>query len=202
MTMRPADFLDLGWLTLVDPRRGFRAVLDLRPSAEARWLALLLVSVLTVLVMGLATYGLTDAQLDPMTRLMRHPLVGIVLQSVTLVVVAAAIAGVGQRFGGTARFSDALTAIVWVEVVMLALQVVLIVTSLVMPAVAAILAILSVVIFVRLVTHATALVNGFENLLLVLVGIVVTLLAFSMVIVIVLNLLGIMPDLSTGAGNV
>lgn len=197
-----SDLWQMIWLTILQPNEGFRRVLAVAPSAEARWTGLLAVSVVSVLLYGALTLGIDDGVLDPLSQAMRHPVSGVILQACWTVIVAAAIAGIGQRFGGKARFAEALTLTVWVEAVVSALQAVVLLSSWVLPPLASILALVALAIFVRLMTYATAYVNGFRRLHLVFLGILATLVLFVLGVAIVLSVLGIMPDLPSGSSHV
>lgn len=202
MKLGLTDLWQMIWLTILQPNEGFRRVLALSPSAEARWTALLAVSVVSVLLYGALTLGISDLTLDPLSQVMRHPISGVIVQACWTVIVAAAIAGIGQRFGGKARFAEALIVMVWVEAVVSALQVAVLLSSWVLPPLASILALVALAIFVRLMTYATAYVNGFRNLALVFLGILATLVLFVVGVAIVLSILGIMPDLPSGSAHV
>lgn len=197
-----AYLTDTLWLTLTSPPQGFARILALRPSAEARWLGLAIVAVLPVIQIIITTMGTPDAELGFLTPMLRQPVAGVILQIATLVIMSAAVAGIGQRFGGTARFADAMIVVIWVQFIMVCAQFGLMLLLPVSPALAFILSLVATAMFIRLLTHGTAYVNGFRSLPMVFAGIIATFILFVVVVGLVMAILGIAPDFAAGASHV
>lgn len=68
-----------------------------------------------------------------MFSISRQPLVLAGMQLVAIVLGAGLMAGVGRMFGGHGRFEDALLLTVWIEVMLLVVQLAQIVLSLALP---------------------------------------------------------------------
>lgn len=119
-------FKGLVRLTFRDPEEAAHLLLSQGWPMSVRWMALLL----AVSVSGLLAF--ISAQLFPVPRetatpafaLSQQPLVLAGFQFAAIVVGAWLMAGVGRMFGGHGRFEDALLLAVWIEVILLIVQVV------------------------------------------------------------------------------
>jgi hypothetical protein len=170
VTGLPALVTDLGRETLRAPRAGVRRLLEMDLPMEARWLGLLLVTVLSVFVTGLSLLLLPPGSEPGILALLADPFVGVPSQALSLVVGAAAIAGIGRFFGGRGGFADALLVIIWVEFLMTLAQMAELAVMLAVPPVGALLALAVLAWFLWVIVNAIAELHGFRNLVLVFLG--------------------------------
>ncbi|KTF07440.1 Cytochrome c-type protein, partial [marine sediment metagenome] len=101
----------------------------------------------------------------------------------------------GRMFGGHGRFEDALLLTVWIEVMLLVVQLAQIVLSLALPGLAGILGIIAVALFLWLTVQFTKALHGFTSgpkVLLVMFG---TLLVMGFVLSFFMAALGLMPEM-------
>lgn len=192
MTGLPALVTDLGRETLRTPRAGVRRLLDLDLPMEARWLGLLLVTVLSVFVTGLSLLLLPPGGEPGILALLADPWVGVPAQALTLVVAAAAIAGIGRFFGGQGGFADALVVVVWIEFLMTFAQVAELAVMMAVPPVGAILAFAVLAWFLWVIVNAIAELHGFSNLALVFLGLAGGFMAIVIAFAMLLEALGIL----------
>lgn len=195
--MNAAALRSMVGLTLTDPEAAARSLIALRLPDQARWLALALVSVLTVLVMRLTLMVTPPVPLSPFGGVMYHPVSGFLIQAVTILLLALAMARVGSWFGGGGRFADALVLSVWLEFLMVLVggaQLVLLLTA---PALTLVLAIAAVGLFVWTLVRFTAALHGFTNLWAVFAGIVGTFLALAILFAGLTVMLGIAPPMES-----
>ncbi|MFZ5750901.1 MAG: YIP1 family protein [Pseudomonadota bacterium] len=180
-------------LTLRDARAGARAILALDLPMQARWMALVLMAVLSVLLtqIGLAVFPLPAA--TAWEAWMQDAVFAVPLQLAFIAALAAGIALVGRRFGGHATLADAVILVAWLEFVMLLLQVAQLVAVFVLPFLALIIGLGSVVAFFWLLTAFTAEANGFDRLALVFFGILGTMLVAALALVLLATLVGFDP---------
>lgn len=193
MTGWPALVAELARQTLRDPRGGVRWLLVLGLPMEARWLALLLVTVLAVIVTRLSLMAMPVAGDPGVIALVADPLVGVPVQAISLVVAAAAIAGIGRLFGGRGTFADALLVVAWVEFLMTLAQAGELVVMFLVPPLGAVLVLAVLALFLWIVVNAIAELHGARSLLKVFLGLV---LGFVIVVVALATLLavfGILP---------
>jgi hypothetical protein len=180
---------DLVKLTLEDPRRGVRAVLNLGIPLPARTAALLLVAVGSALLTHLGFLLLPPSEDPVMAFITGSPLRTAVVQWVILACTVVLIDRVGRARGGTGNLADALLIVVWVQVIMLGLQVVQLVALLVAPPLAMIINLGGLALFFWLLTNFIAELHGFASRGAVFVGIVVTGFAVAFVLIFVLTLI-------------
>lgn len=192
MTGLPAFVTDLGRETLRAPRAGVRRLLEMDLPMEARWLGLLLVTVLSVFVTGLSLLLLPPGSEPGILALLADPYVGVPSQALSLVVAAAAIAGIGHLFGGKGGFADALLVIVWIEFLMTVAQVAELAVMLLVPPVGAVLAFAVLAWFLWVIVNAIAELHGFSNLVLVALGLVVGFVVVVIALALLLSGLGIL----------
>ena len=177
--------------TLRDPRSAARAILGLDLPVQARWLALVLVVVLTVLAtqIGLLLFPLPAS--SAWDVLMRNGLLAVPLQVAFLALVALGMSHVGRRFGGRGRFDDALILVAWLETVMLVVQLAQLVAVLAVPPLGLLIGVVSLGLFFWLLTAFTAELNGFDSLPKVFLGILGTMFLAGFALVALLATLGI-----------
>lgn len=174
--------------SLSDPRQAARRIMALNLPFPARWSALLLVSVLSSLLMhlglslGQAMPGAAETPPFPM-----GPFWTVLLFWGSVMLTVGLVHHVGRWRGGRGRFDDALILMVWVQVMLLAVQVVQLVAIVVLPPLALLLGWIGFGLFVWLMANFTAELHGFAKLGPVLVGMVATLLALSVVLAVVLT---------------
>ncbi len=172
--------------TLSDPKASARRIMALPLPMSARWQALLLVVVLSVLFGQLSVLLMTEAG-------MPNPLQAGVVQGMALLIMVFAAHGVGRLMGGRGQFDQALILVVWLQAVMVAIQLVQVVALLVVPALSALIGVLGMALFLWLLTNYVAVLHGFESLGKVFAVILLTLFGIAMVLAMLLQMLGIAP---------
>lgn len=176
--------------SLSDPRQAARRIMALNLPVPARWSALLLVSVLSSLFMhlglrlGQAAPGAPDAPPFPM-----GPFWTVLLFWGSVMLTVGLVHHVGRWRGGRGRFEDALILMVWVQVMLLAVQVVQLAALILLPPLALLLGWIGLGLFGWLMVNFTAELHGFARLGPVLAGMVLTLLALSVVLAVALTLI-------------
>jgi hypothetical protein len=178
---------DLARLTLDDPRKGVRAVLQLGIPVPARTAGLLLIAVASAILTHVGFLFL-PAGPDPLSQFIAaSPFRTAAVQWTMLAVSVLLIFRVGRMQGGRGNLNDALLIVVWLQVLMLALQVVQLLAIAIFPPVASIIGIASVVLFLWLLTNFIAELHGFSSFWAVLGAIIVTCFAVAFVVVVVIS---------------
>ncbi|HMS94300.1 MAG TPA: YIP1 family protein [Tabrizicola sp.] len=166
-----ASITALAQLTLQDPRRAARALLGRNVPLSARTMGLLLVAVVSAMLASVQV-GL---QSEPVPQLIAEmtasPFRAAVVQWLILALSVMMIHWLGQSFGGTGTLPDALLVTVWLQVVMLGFQSLQLLAGLVSPALAALVGLTSLGVFLWLLTSFVAELHGFRSRGLVLVGV-------------------------------
>ena len=191
------DFKTLARRTLSEPEQAARWLIAQDWPIQVRWMAL----VLAVSVSGVLAYVSTlafpvpEGAVPAMLGMSRQPLMLAGMQMVAIVLGAGLMAGVGRMFGGHGRFEDALLLTVWIEIMLLIVQAAQIVLSLALPALAGILGILAVALFLWLTVQFTKALHGFTSGPKVLLVMFATLLTMGFVLSFILAALGLMPEM-------
>jgi Yip1 domain len=169
--------------TVQQPRQGARWILQMGLPAVVGWLGLSLMAVVSA---GLSTVvfilsGPTDdPSLDPaMVQVFSNPIQLAIVQILLLVIGVMMISGIGRMFGGKGQFADALLLVVWLEFIMLLLQIAQLVALLTLPPLAAMMGLFGLVLFLWLLTNFIAELHGFPSVLATFFGIIGALLVVT-----------------------
>lgn len=184
-------------LTFRNPEEAAHLLLSQGWPMSVRWMALLLaVSVSGVLAFVSAQlFPVPQDAETPVFALSQQPLILAGFQFAAIVIGAWLMAGVGRMFGGHGRFEDALLLAVWIEVILLIVQVVQIVLSLILPGAGAIMGIIAIALFLWLTVQFVKALHGFSSgpkILLVMFG---TLLAMGFIMSFFAASLGLLPEM-------
>lgn len=178
----------LAQLTLQDPRQAARVLLAEDVPMPARTAGLLLVAVVSALLASLQV-GSDPQKLDPVSAFMlASPFRAAVVQWLFLALSVLLIHRVGRAFGGRGSFPDALLVVVWLQLLMLALQLVQIVATVFAPPLAGAIGLVGLGVFLWLMTTFICELHGFSARGLVFLGMVVTCIGTGLVLGILLIL--------------
>mgnify|MGYP001766406553 CR=1 FL=1 len=187
MTWRAEDGMRLARLTAADPRGGMRAVLNLGLPSGAAWGALALTAVVSSLLVHLGAWLVPPPEASAIPALLlASPFRTAAIQAAGLALTALVIQAVGQRFGGRGRLAEAVLAVAWLQIFLIALQAAQLVALVTLPFLAGPIGLVSMVVFLWLLTAFVAEVHGFRSMWKVLVCIVLTVLVLSLVLSFVL----------------
>jgi hypothetical protein len=167
--------------TLQTPRDGARRIMALDLPVSARWLALIVVAAGSAIGTHLSIALMPPEQREMMLSLIASPLRTALLQAGIWAVIAGMIAAGGRMRGGTGSFADALILVVWLQFILLCLQLVQVVAGLVLPVLADLIGLAGLGLMVWLLTNFVAELHGFRSLVTVFAGLVAG--AFAMVFV-------------------
>lgn len=188
-----ARIMSLAQLTLQDPRAAVRLLLALNVPLPARTMGLLLVAVVSAILASIQTGIQTGIQTEPVPPLIAamtaSPFRAAVLQWLILALSVVMIHGLGRSFGGKGVLPDALLVTVWLQAVMLGFQILQMLADLLSPALAALVGLASLVIFLWLITSFIAELHGFRSRGLVFLGVLGAALGLGFVLAFLLILL-------------
>jgi Yip1 domain len=164
--------LALAQLTLQNPRTAARALLAEDVPLRARTAGLLLVAVASAFMASIQA-GLQTEALDPVSAfLLASPFRAAVFQWLFFALTVILIHNVGRAFGGKGSFPDALLIVVWLQLLMLALQLMQLVTFFISPSIAGMIGLAGLVVFFWLMSSFVAELHGFASRGAVLAGII------------------------------
>lgn len=188
MTGLRDQIISLARLSVQDPRRGARTLLSMDVPLPARTAGLLLMAVASAVLMHLGFLLLPPAN-DQMSQfLMQSPIRTAVIQWLILVVSVFLIFQIGRAWGGHGSLPDTLLIVVWLQVIMLGVQVVQLLALILAPPLAGIVNIAGLILFFWLLSSFIAELHGFASRGKVLAGIFATTFAMALIVVFVLSL--------------
>jgi hypothetical protein len=126
--------------------------------------------------------------------ILRPPLMGPVLQRAIMGTIAGGTARIGRRFVGSGRTTGALSLVVCHNVMLLLAQGAQVFALVVLPPLAFILAIATLLWLLWAFASFVAELHGFSNLVAVLAGVVVSMVIFFLALASLLAVLGIVPQ--------
>ncbi len=118
-----ASLIDLTRLTLRDPRRGARGLIGLHLPMSVRWTLFVLIVVLSAISAHLTLGMMSQAERAAIPAQMPGPFGLAVVQGAIMFMGAFFAFQLGRALGGTGNFADALLLVVWLQTILLALQV-------------------------------------------------------------------------------
>ncbi len=180
------DLLSLARFTVQSPREGARKVIGAQVPVSARWAAFALMAVLSS-VLAHVSFGVMPAEMKAqMGAAMASPFRTALLQAALMLVAANAIVWIGRWRGGVGRFDDVLILMVWLQFILLILQVVQVVVQMVLPQLADVVGFASIAIFLWLLSNFVAEVHKFKSVGLTFLGVILSMLAMGFVLAIVM----------------
>jgi hypothetical protein len=189
MTDLPARIATLAALSLREPRAAARALLSEDVPQAARTGGLLLMAVLSALLLQ-PSFLLMPPTDDPVAIfLAQSPLQTAAVQWLVLMLSAVLIYRVGRAFEGAGSLPDALLVVVWLQLVMLGVQVLQLVALVLVPPLAALVGVGGFFLFVWLMVSFIAELHGFRSLGRVFLGVAVTFIAIVFIAAAVFALL-------------
>jgi len=192
------ELVALAKRTFEDPRAGVRALLRMGVPLPARTAGLLLVAVSSAVVFHLGFFFLPPGDDAVAGFMSQSPIRTAVVQWVILAVTVLCIYQIGRAFGGTGSLTDALLVVVWLQVIMLGVQVVQLLASILIPPLAGLVSLAGFIVFFWLLTSFIAELHGFASRWAVLAGVIGAGFALALVLAVILTfILG--PEALQGA---
>ena len=183
--------------SLTRPRAAARRVLDLGLPNEVLLMALVAVTS-AGMVLAYAAARLAGGGIDAMTMaVLQAPLMGAVFQLLVMGAIALGASRIGRIFGGRGADRDALALVVWLNVIMLLAQLAQIAALVILPPLAFLLAVATLIWLLWAFSNFVAEMHGFASVGAVLAGVVISTLVFFFALASLLTSLGFVPQ---GAG--
>jgi hypothetical protein len=179
MTNRRPPLLDMLIESVRDPRAFAPRLVGWPVNSQIVWMAVLLMSVLSVLlVAGLPALMGIEATM-PGTEMRLSPIALTGVQIGAMVLSAFAVFRVGAIFGGTGSFDGALRVVAWLQFVMVAFNLVQLLVLLLLAPLLGIVSLASIILIAWVGTGLIAGLHGFKSLPVVFAGIIGTMFAFA-----------------------
>ncbi|SNT74360.1 YIP1 family protein [Paracoccus seriniphilus] len=191
------DMKALLGLTFRNPEAAARMLMGAGLPMQVRWMGLFLAVALSAILAWLSSqmFPLPDGEVMVLS-LTAQPLAMAVMQLCAIVLAAGLMAAVGRLCGGHGNFADALLLTVWIEVVLLVVQVVQVVASVILPPFAGILGIMAIALFLWLTVHFTKALHGFRSSPKVFLGLVATAFLAGFALSVLAAAFGLFPEIA------
>ncbi len=186
MDLNLKSLLSLAQLSAQTPREGARLVMQARVPTTARWVAFALMAIMSSVMAHLSFGMMPSSAQSQMGSAMASPFRTAIMQGVLMLVAVNAIVWIGRWRGGKGTFDDALILMVWLQFIMLILQVAQIVIQVLLPPLAEIVGIASIAVFLWLLSNFVAEVHGFKSVGWTFFGVILSLLAMGFVLALVM----------------
>ena len=177
---------------ILDPRDAARSIMGSDIPMNARWLALALVVVLSV-IFGQISVTLMLQPSGVMGAVLAGPSVAILVQAAVLLMMAIAATQVGRMFGGEGTFPDAMLLVACLQGVMVLVQVFQIAALMLLPPIAGIVGLFGFGVFLWVLTGFVAELHGFRSLLNVFGMVLVTAFSIAFLLAMLLAMAGLAP---------
>lgn len=179
--------------TVQNPREGARMVMRANVPVPARWIALAIMAILSA-VLAHVSFGMMPPEMRAqMGTAMASPFRTAIFQAALMLIATHAIVWIGRWRGGIGTFNDALILMVWLQFILLILQVLQIAFQVLLRPMAEVVGYLSVAVFIWLLSNFIAEVHGFKSVGKTFIGVMVTMLAMGFVLALVM-----LPFMDTG----
>lgn len=174
--------IELARFTVQRPREGARMVMRADLPMNARWVGLAITAIVSAVLAHLSISLLPAAEQAQMAEVVLSPIGSAVLQASLMVVSVFLVHGLGRFLGGQGNFADALILMVWLQFILLILQVAQIVIQVIVPPLSDFIGVASVFLFLWLLSNFVAELHGFRSVPKVFFGIVAVLVAMAFVL--------------------
>ncbi|MDO5603602.1 MAG: Yip1 family protein [Paracoccus sp. (in: a-proteobacteria)] len=189
------DLITLTRNSFRDPDLAVRQLQSLDLPMSARWMALVLAVALSSFLAVLAALLFPVAVQPVIAVLSRDPFVLAAVQMAGMALAAWLIAVIGGSFGGRGDFADSLLVVVWIELLLSAVQFVQVIVMPLFPLIASLLGVAGAIAFVWLAVHLIKALHGFQSALLVLFGMVGGVMMTAVFLSVLAASLGLLPQL-------
>ncbi len=186
------NLLKLARDTVSNPQEGATTILSFAPARQAIWLMFALVIVLSLLMrelVGLFTDFPTDGPI--MGPMQDSPLVLGLVMAGFLFITIHAVHRVGNFFGGTGSFEEAALLVIWLQFILICVQVIQIATLFILPPLAGLITIVAIALYIWLLVNFIAVLHGFTSLGMVFVTTLMSAFALLFLFSVVLAVLGL-----------
>ncbi|QDY69220.1 Yip1 family protein [Qingshengfaniella alkalisoli] len=178
--------------TIRQPRDTARRMLGLNLPPALLWQMLCVVVAISV-VLGQGTLMITAGGVPFQSILLTNPVLLAALQITLLYVTVFAAYRIGRAMGGVGTFHQSLTLFVWLQFVMVCLQVLQTILMFVMPVLADLVGIAGLFLFLWIMTCFVAELHGFKSLWQVFLMIMVSAFAIAFGLSLLLAIFGLTP---------
>ncbi|GKY87644.1 YIP1 family protein [Sinisalibacter aestuarii] len=176
--------------TVPEPRKIAREVQNLGAPRAVLWQALLLLLVATTFL-GVISSILFPVDPDAFGALLSDPIMTGIAQGSVTVLTVFGIYWIGRALGGTGSFDQALLTVIWLQFVLLIVELGVLFLGVFAPGLALLLWVMGMVLTFWILSHFIAEMHGFRSAGAVFAGIFMVMIALAVVMSVVFALIGL-----------
>jgi hypothetical protein len=186
------NLLRLARETVSNPREGATTILSFAPERQALWLMFALVIVLSLLLREVVAVFVGVPADGPIMGPIENSFVifGLVMAGFLYITIHA-VHRIGVFFGGTGSFEESALLVIWLQFILICVQVIQIATLFVLPPLAGLVTIIAIALYLWLLVNFIAVLHGFTSLGMVFVTTLLSAFALLFVFSLILAVLGL-----------
>jgi hypothetical protein len=186
------NLLRLARETVSNPREGATTILSFAPERQALWLMFALVIVLSLLLREVVAVVVGVPADGPIMGPIENSFVifGLVMAGFLYITIHA-VHRIGVFFGGTGSFEESALLVIWLQFILICVQVIQIATLFVLPPLAGLVTIIAIALYLWLLVNFIAVLHGFTSLGMVFVTTLLSAFALLFVFSLILAVLGL-----------
>ena len=186
-------WVELAKDSLLRPRVAARRLLRLNVG-QAQLLQLAVLVTCLGIILAYAALRLSSGSVDAVSAwVLDTPLLGALVEFGIMAVIAVLTYRVGALFGGTGTFWDAVALVIWLNTMLLLIQIAQLLTLATVPSLAAVLAIFAVFWALWAYANFVTELHGFDNPFMVLGGVILTAIVLFISLAMLFAMFGITP---------
>ncbi len=202
MKLEPGYLFGMALQSIPEPRKIARELFNLRLNRGALWQALILLLVIGAM-MGVGSSVLFPPAPELSGTVFAMPLMVSLAEASIAIITVFLIFWLGRAAGGTGAFEDAIVTVIWLNFVLLIVQMTVLVLSLFAPSLAALVWLAGGFAGFWILSHFIAEMHGFTSAMRVFLAILLTSFVAVAVLSIVLAMMGVGAAITSGElGNV
>ena len=166
------------WDSVRNPKKGASDLMRLQLDRTTLLLAGVLVVILHVFATNFFSAIFPSQVENSVMQSLEVPFVSVLVHGFLLLITVAGVFGIGRMVGGTGDFDATLTLMIWLQFLMLIVNVLQIVISIILPFLGSLAALFSVALFLWLFVNFVLVLHGFKSLMKVLLGTMLSFILF------------------------
>ncbi|MEP3295161.1 MAG: YIP1 family protein [Pseudoruegeria sp.] len=188
MTLVP--LIEMAVLSLRNPKEGLRRVLDINVPRATLIPMIVLVIVVSVLLAFLTLWA-APVEIDAAMSVFPTPFSLAMILSGSMFIMIMGIYWIGRAFDGKGTMDEVLLTVIWLQAIMMLLQVVQIIATILLPPLADMLGLVAFAVMFWLLTNFITEVHGFQSPLKVFFMVIASMFGIVFGLTILLTLIGL-----------
>lgn len=186
--------LKLALATPKEPKQSLRTLINQNLSLSETVQAAIFITVVGMFLPMVSNLIDPIETQSPFGPMLSHPLQMFAMQLFITFAAAALVMGLGRLNRGYGDFKDALTAVVWLQFILLGIQILQFLLAFMFPTLSILVFMASLLLMLYLSVHFIMEIHGFTNPIAVTFGVMAAFFGLAFILSIILTLLGFTPE--------